>query len=180
MFPELETERLILREITKEDTESIFACFSNGEAMRYYGQDAFEHREQAERLIGFFADSYREKRGIRWGIERKDAPGLIGTVGFNAWSPKHRRAEIGYEIHPDHWRKGYASEAVACILAYGFEALSLARIGAVVYTENAASSRMLIKLGFREEGLLRHYMFQSGVSHDTYAYSLLPGDRGLA
>lgn len=71
MFPELETERLVLREITKEDADDVFACFSNPEAMRYYGQDPFERREQAEQLIGFFADSLRDQRGIRWGSNAK-------------------------------------------------------------------------------------------------------------
>ncbi len=178
MFPKLETERLVLREITKEDTDDVFACFSNPEAMRYYGQDPFERREQVEQLIGFFEGNFRDQRGIRWGIERKGSPGLIGTIGLNAWSPKHRRAEIGYEIHPDHWRKGYASEAAACVVGYGFEALRLARIGAVVFTENAASSGMLEKLGFRREGVLRNYIVQSGVSHDTYAYSVVSEGEG--
>ncbi|BFH64331.1 GNAT family N-acetyltransferase [Paenibacillus azoreducens] len=173
MFPQLETERLILREITKEDAESVFACFSNRDAMCYYGQEAFEHREQAEQLIVFFADSYQNKRGMRWGIERKGTSGLIGTIGFNAWSPKHQRAEIGYEIHPDHWRSGYASEAAGCVIAYGFEELNLGRIGAVVFKENAASSQMLLKLGFQQEGVLRNYMVQAGASLDTYVYSMV-------
>ncbi|MDR0270550.1 GNAT family protein [Paenibacillus sp.] len=173
MFPKLETQRLILREITREDVESIFACFASEEAMRYYGQDVFEDRGQADNLVSFFADSYQGKRGIRWGIERKEVPGLIGTIGFNAWLPKHRRAEIGYEIHPEHWRRGYASEAAASILAYGFESMDLARIGAVVFTENAASSQMLQKLGFQQDGVLRNYMVQAGKSHDTYVYSIL-------
>lgn len=173
MFPKIETERLVLREITQDDTESIFACFSNDEAMRYYGQEVFENIEQAEKLVSFFADSYRENRGIRWGIERKGNPGLIGTMGFNAWSPKHQRAEIGYEIHPEHWRKGYATEAAASILTYGFEFMNLARIGAIVFTENDGSNEMLIKLGFQKEGVLRNYMVQSGVSHHTHMYSIL-------
>ncbi|MCJ8010282.1 GNAT family N-acetyltransferase [Paenibacillus sp. KQZ6P-2] len=173
MFPELTTERLRLREITPQDEERIFDCFSNYEAMRYYGQDPFHHLEEAGKLITFFADSYRDKRGIRWGMERKEEPGLIGTIGFNAWSPKHRRADIGYEIHPDYWRKGYASEAAEAIIAYGWGVMNLARIGAVVYTDNAASNAMLVKLGFQQEGILRSYMVQDGLSHDTNVYSIL-------
>ncbi|SDX15314.1 ribosomal-protein-alanine N-acetyltransferase [Paenibacillus sp. CF384] len=122
-----------------------------------------------------FARNYQEKRGIRWGIQLKDSPDnrIIGTIGFNAWMPKHRRAEIGYELHPDHWHKGYASEAVATIVAYGFEQLELARIGAVVFVENGASHAVLTKLGFQQEGVLRDYMVQGGKSHDTNVYSLL-------
>ncbi len=96
MFPTLETERLVLREISKDDAEGIFACFSNENVTRYYGQDNLENIEQAEAFVYFFANSYKEKRGIRWGIEIKGTQGIIGTIGFNAWSPKHKRAEIGY------------------------------------------------------------------------------------
>lgn len=71
MFPILETERLILREITKEDAEGIFACFSNENVTRYYGQETLESIEEAEKFVDFFSNNYNEKRGIRWGIEKK-------------------------------------------------------------------------------------------------------------
>lgn len=101
MFPLLETERLLLRELTKDDAEGIFACFSNDSVTRFYGQEKLKSIEQARGFIDFFSKNYNEERGIRWGIERKETPGIIGTIGFNAWSPKHKRAEIGYEIHPE-------------------------------------------------------------------------------
>lgn len=173
MFPILETERLILREIRKDDAEGIFSCFSNDDVTRYYGQDNLNHLEQAEGLIDFFSKSYNEKRGIRWGIERRGTRGIIGTIGFNVWLPKHKRAEIGYEIHPDYWRKGYASEAVSKVIFYGFEVMELTRIGAVVFKENEASSNLLAQSGFQQEGILREYMYQNGRAYDTYIYSLL-------
>ncbi|MBS4190560.1 GNAT family N-acetyltransferase [Bacillus sp. FJAT-49705] len=173
MFPILETERLILREITKEDAEDIFACFSNNDVTRYYGQETLDSIDQAEKIIEFFSNNYNEKRGIRWGIERKGSKGIIGTIGFNAWIPKHKRAEIGYEIYPEHWRKGYSSEAVSKVLSYGFEDMDLTRIGAVVFIENEASNNLLTKMGFEKEGVLRKYMYQNGIAYDTNVYSLL-------
>ena len=173
MFPVLETERLILRELIKEDAKGIFACFSNDKVTRYYGQEPLERIEQAESLVDFFSKNYHEKRGIRWGIERKESKGIIGTIGFNAWSPKHKRAEIGYELHPEHWRKSYMIEAAAKVLSYGFEDMGLTRIGAVVFIENDASNHLLTKLGFQKEGILKQYMYQNGIAHDTYVYSLL-------
>ncbi|AJS61247.1 GNAT family N-acetyltransferase [Paenibacillus sp. IHBB 10380] len=173
MFPILETERLLLREITNQDAEGIFACFSNDEVTRYYGQNNLENIEQAKQVIAFFAKNYEEKRGIRWGIEVKGTEGIIGTIGFNAWMPKHRRAELGYEIHPAHWRRGYASEAIAQIISYGFRDLNLTRIGAVVFIENEGSNLLLTKLGFQKEGILKNYMYQNGVAYNTNVYSLL-------
>ncbi|REE78925.1 ribosomal-protein-alanine N-acetyltransferase [Paenibacillus taihuensis] len=173
MFPVLETERLRLREITEADAAEVFACFSNREVTQYYGQEPFESEEQAARLIGLFASNYENKRGIRWGIERKGSPGLMGTIGFNALVLPHRRAEIGYELHPAYWGSGYASEAVKRVITYGFENLGLARIGAVVFPENAPSISLLTRLGFQQEGVLRDYMVQGGRSHATNVYSMV-------
>lgn len=173
MFPNLETERLILRELTREDAESVFNCFSNEEVTRYYGLEPFKEIQQAENLVILFSNNFTGKRGVRWGIERKETKGIIGTIGFNLWSPNHRRAEIGYEIHPDYWRKGYTQEAVTEIVSYGFEHMGLTRIGAVVFTENEASNKLLTKIGFQQEGILRDYMYQNGQAHDTFVYSIL-------
>ncbi len=173
MFPTLETERLRLREIVHSDVQEIFDCFSNQDVTRYYGQDPITELKQAEQFIEFFAKNYKEKRGIRWGIELKEREGLIGTIGFNAWSPNHKRAEVGYELNPLFWRKGYATEAIPKVISYGFNELGLTRIGAVVFLENAASNDLLIKLGFEKEGILKNYMYQNGVAYDTNVYSLL-------
>ncbi|PIC56454.1 GNAT family N-acetyltransferase [Sporosarcina sp. P12(2017)] len=173
MFPTLETDRLILRELTTEDAEGIFSCFSNEDVTRFYGQETFKSVAEAEKIIDIFSKNYREKRGIRWGIERKETKGIIGTIGFNAWLPKHKRAEIGYEIHPQQWRKGYTSEAVSQVISYGFDVMGLTRIGAVVFIENEASNKLLGKVGFQQEGVLRNYMYQDGKPYDTYVYSLL-------
>ncbi|MEH7236630.1 GNAT family N-acetyltransferase [Bacillus sp. JJ1562] len=173
MFPILETERLRLREIVHSDAQGIFDCFSNHDVTRYYGQDPITELKQAEQFVKFFAKNYKEKRGIRWAIELKNTEGFIGTIGFNAWSPKHKRAEIGYELHPQFWRKGYITEAASKVISYGFNELGLTRIGAVVFLENKASNDLLAKLGFEKEGMLRGYMYQNGVAHDTIVYSLL-------
>ncbi|MFB6465517.1 GNAT family N-acetyltransferase [Cytobacillus sp. Hz8] len=173
MFPVLETERLLLREILEDDAEVLFSILSRKDVTRYYGQEAFQNREQACTLVHLFQKNFNENRGIRWGIERKDTHQLIGTIGLNAFVPKHKRAEIGYEIHSDYWRKGYATEAIFEILSYGFNVLELNRIGAVVFLENQASNQLLKKLGFQKEGILKNYIFQDGDSHDTNVYSMI-------
>jgi ribosomal-protein-alanine N-acetyltransferase len=120
-----------------------------------------------------FSKNYREKRGIRWGIVLKQNQKFIGTLGLNGLQLNNKRAEIGYEIHPQYWRMGYTSEAIKEILRYSFEELDLNRIGAVVYPENIPSLKLLETIGFQVEGLLRGYMYQNSQSHDTYVLSLL-------
>ncbi|PEZ07591.1 GNAT family N-acetyltransferase [Bacillus sp. AFS018417] len=174
MFPILETERLILRELIEDDAQGILNCFSNEDVLRYYGQNPLTDLEQVKNIIRNFLNNYKEKRGIKWGIEIKEREGIIGTIGFHDWSSEHKRAEIAYVLLPEHWGKRYATEAALKVISYGFHELELTRIGAVVFTENKASNVLLTKLGFQNEGVLRNYMYQNNVPYDTNVYSLLP------
>lgn len=176
MFPELQTEYLVLREIQSEDREALFAIFSSPQVIRYYGQEKLENLEQADDMKVTFEKMFEEKRGVRWGIERKETSGLIGTIGFHLWNAKHKRAEIGYELLPDFWGKGYASEVVAEIVKFGFQTMNLTRVGAVVFTENTASAKVLTKNKFKVEGVLRDYMYQSGRAHDATVFSVLKSE----
>lgn len=173
MFPVLETERLILRELIEDDAQGILNCFSNEDVLRYYGQNPLTNIEQVKNIVRNFSNSYKEKQGIKWGIEIKGTEGIIGTIGFHGWSSEHKRAEIAYAILPAQWGNGFATEAVKKVLSYGFKELNLTRIGAVVFTENNASNVLLEKLGFEKEGVLRNYMYQNNVPYDTNVYSLL-------
>lgn len=173
MFPVLETKRLILRELTELDAKVIFSILSNPQVTRYYGKDTFESLDEAKKFIHYFKQKFYEKRGFRWGIEIKETKQLIGTIGLDAWVPKQRRAEIGYEIHPVYWKKGYATEAALKIISFGFDSLELIRIGAIIFPENEPSNKLLNKLGFKKEGILRSYIYQNGISNDVYVYSIL-------
>ncbi|WP_226085053.1 GNAT family N-acetyltransferase [Mesobacillus sp. S13] len=172
-FPILETERLLLREIKAEDAQNLFINFSNPEVMKYYGSERMDDIEEARGLIHSFHIGLKEGKAIRWGIQLKNNNSLIGTVGFHAISPKNRRAEIGYELNQGYWGKGLAKEAILKVVEHGFEEMELRRIGAVVFLENKSSNELLLKLGFRKEGILRDYMIQNGLSYDTNVYALL-------
>lgn len=173
MFPILETERLLLREITEGDAAIIFSILSKDEVTRYYGQETLESIEQANAMIDNHQKKFIENRGFRWGIVKKDTKHLIGTIGLDSYIPKQRRANMGYEIHPDQWGKGFATEAASKVISYGFDVLNLMRIGAVVFPENSSSNKLLNRLGFQKEGTLRNYIFQNGKSFDTFVYSIL-------
>ena len=173
MFPILHTDRLVLRELTVNDAQAILNCFSNSNVLRHYGQNPLTSLDQVRQIINNFSKNYNEKRGIKWGIELKGQAGIIGTIGFQEWSTEHKRAEIGYALFPESWGKGYALEAVNKVISFGFQEMELVRIGAIVFTENDASNRLLIKAGFEKEGLLKKYMHQNNVPYDTYIYSLI-------
>ncbi|MBM7693643.1 ribosomal-protein-alanine N-acetyltransferase [Peribacillus deserti] len=172
-FTELHTQRLELVEIKAEHGQRLYDIFSKEEATRYYGMDAFKSVEQAANLIHSFQKMFSEKRAVRWGIVLKENNSLIGTIGLNNLQLWNKRTEIGYDLHPDFWRKGYVSEALQEVLRHVFEDLGLHRAGAVTFPDNEASSSLLKKLSFKEEGLLRGYIFQGGRSHDACVFSLL-------
>ncbi|ETI68797.1 GNAT family N-acetyltransferase [Neobacillus vireti] len=172
-FPVLETKRLKLIELTDLHANSLYEIFSLEEVTRFYGTDRFTLHVEASRLIDMFHKNFLEKRGIRWGIKLKENQKIIGTIGLNGLQLKNKRAEIGYELHPSFWRRGYTSEAIKEVLRFSFQQLELYRIGAVVYPENQASNNLLLKLGFTNEGLLRGYIHQNEQFHDTHVLSLL-------
>jgi [ribosomal protein S5]-alanine N-acetyltransferase len=172
-FPILETKRLKLIEITHQQVDYLYEILSLEEVTRYYGTNRFTLPVEASRLIDMFHKNLLDKRGIRWGIKVKENQKIIGTVGLNGLQLKNKRAEIGYELHPDYWRMGLSSEAIKEVIRFSFTQLDLYRIGAVVYPENEASINLLLNLSFTKEGLLRGYINQNEQFHDTYVLSLL-------
>ena len=98
---------------------------------------------------------------------------MVGTIGLNNLALGMKKAEVGFEIHPEFWRGGITSEALRAVLNYSFNNLGLHRMGAVTFPANVASISLLKKNGFEEEGKLRSYLFQNGESHDALLFSLL-------
>lgn len=170
-FPEIETERLILREILPADAEAVYRVFSEPDVTRYYDLDTYDTVEQARELVDFFDESFELERAIRWGITRKTDDTVIGTCGY-VWLRQYR-GEIGYELARPFWRQGIMSEALDAILEFGFDQLELNRIEALVMTANVASAGLLVSLGFREEGILRQHDFFKGRFHDMRLFSIL-------
>ncbi len=172
-FPQLETERLILRRLTMADLEFVFQHFSDPMVNRYLlDNEPLARRDEAREIIEFYLDP-AGKTHNRWGIVLKSEDALIGTCGFHRWEKRYRRAEIGYDLGHAYWGRGIMSEALREILAHGFEKMELNRVEAIVYPENTPSVRLLERLGFQKEGLLRDYLYSLGEFYDHSIFSLL-------
>jgi [ribosomal protein S5]-alanine N-acetyltransferase len=175
-FPIIETERLILRQLTFDDTDFIFQHFSDPNVSQYLMDELpLTDRAGAEEIIRFYLEP-EGKTYNRWGMVHKTDHRLIGTIGFHKWSKTNLRAEIGYDLSPAWWGKGYMSEALGAVLRNGFERMGLNRIEALVYTGNARSNHLLERFGFNQEGLLREYYGLNGTFNDHYLYALLRKD----
>lgn len=176
-FPELETQNLLLREIVDADAASLFSIHGDAGHMKWFGSDPLKDIEGARALIRTFASWRKEPAsGTRWGIQLRNSPGLIGTCGLFRWNPKWRVCVVGYEISPLHQGRGYMKEALATVLAWGFEGMDLNRVEAQVHPDNRASLALLRRLGFVEEGRLREVGYWAGSHHDLMLHSLLKRD----
>jgi ribosomal-protein-alanine N-acetyltransferase len=172
-FPLLETERLVLRKISMSDAADMFAIRSNNEAMKYICRPLLHSISEAQNLIGGFQDGIRSRSNIVWGISIKNQSRLIGTIGFHRIDKDNLRAEIGYVLDPAYWGQGYASEAVATILDYGFVGLGLHSVEARVDPRNTDSGKVLLKHNFTQEAHFKESLFFDGNFIDVDVYSLI-------
>ncbi|MEH2004409.1 GNAT family N-acetyltransferase [Nostoc sp.] len=170
-FPQLETERLFLRETTLHDAEAIFAVLSDPGVTKFHDLETFTSITEAIALIERRAKRFERGDGIRWGIARKQDNVLIGSCGFT-WNPQEHAAEVGYELASTFWRQGIMSEAVSTILQFGFKKMGLRFVVAQVMLDNIASKKLLEKLGFHSQGVLKQYGFFKGQFHDLEQFVL--------
>jgi RimJ/RimL family protein N-acetyltransferase len=116
----------------------------------------------------------------KWAVAIPHDDQLVGTCGFNEWSPVHRWAELAYDLAPAHWGKGLMRQAVAAILQWTFQQDQVDRVHAYVRIDNGRSQRLLERSGFVREGCLRSFRVCRGQAHDFYVYALLRSDWAAA
>jgi ribosomal-protein-alanine N-acetyltransferase len=172
-FPSLETNRLLLREITMDDMEDMFTLRKNMDVLRYLDRHPQQTIAEAQELIKKIIDGVEKNETIGWALCLKENPALIGTVSFHNTYRDHHRAEIGYMIHPDYWRQGFVNEAVVRAIDYGFNIMKLHSIEANVNPNNAGSIALLKKHGFVREAYFKENYFFDGKYLDSEIYSLI-------
>ena len=174
-FPELETKRLKLIEIRQSHLDDYYKLFSDERVTKYYNIVPFKKKKEGQKHIDWFASRYNEKLGIRWGISMKGKDSIIGTLGFNNYQKGHR-SNLRYELLFDFWNRGIISEALYEIITFGFNSLGINRIEAEVMQGNIASEKVLLKLGFKNEGILRDWMLWNGRYYNMTMFSLLKSE----
>lgn len=158
-LPTLQTERLILRSWNPaKDAEAVYSYASLPEATQYMLFDTHKSLADAQVFLSQAAGS--PEHGFAITLEGGDDEPIGGT-GISPVA-MHRRAEMGYILHPDYWGRGIATEAAKRIIQYGFEDLGLNRIMARADVRNPASIRVLMKAGMSIEGTLRDEMIIRG------------------
>ncbi len=175
-LPLLDTARLTLREPAPGDADVLFSFYSDPETMRYWNTPPMEHPDEARTLIERARQSAAEDTAYRWALAPRAGGPIVGMCGLSSLSFPHRRAEIGYMLGRAHWGRGYMREALEVVLAHGFDTLDLHRLEAELDPRNGASERLLERLGFVREGLLRERWRVEGEVSDSLWMGLLRPD----
>jgi ribosomal-protein-alanine N-acetyltransferase len=176
LFPVLRTARLVLRELVPGDATALFALRTDERVMRMLARPRATTLQDAEQLIATIASDRVANNGITWGITLREDDTLIGTIGFYRVKHEHHCAEVGYLLHPDHWRKGIMGGALDAVVKHGFERLGFHRIEAITDPANTASNALLARHGFRQEAHLREDTLWQGRFLDSLVWGRLVGE----
>ena len=172
-FPILATDRLRLRPMTAADTEAVFSLFSDSVVTRYLNRLPMTTLADAAALIERATAEYSGGTALRLGLVLAENDRVIGTGNLLHFDWPSRRAEVGYALAQPYWGRGLAGEATAAVIEYGFEALDLHRIEAELDPRNEPSVRVLERLGFAREGLLRERCIVGDEISDSLIMGLL-------
>jgi [ribosomal protein S5]-alanine N-acetyltransferase len=180
----LHTARLLLRPLEPADAADLLAVHADAAVMRYSNQPPWTSIDQATALVGQSEAGRTAGRHLCLGLVLREEPGpgdetparagtVIGTCTLYGLVRSSRRAEIGFVLGAAWWSRGYMGEALRAVLAQAFEAMDLNRVEADTDPRNAASVRLLERLGFQREGLLRERWLVDGAPSDSAIYGLL-------
>ncbi|MGW2254414.1 GNAT family N-acetyltransferase [Kitasatospora sp. NPDC001660] len=172
--------RLAIREYhhTPEDLDALYALYGDPEVTRYLPFEPHDRETCADQLALYLEEAMEEERDTyRLAVTRRadaDDPADATPIAHASLTlGEYRSACLGYVLSRDVWGLGYASEIVRLLCELSFDHLGLHRLAARVDVDNAASAKVLAKLGFQLEGRVRHDLFKGGVWSDSYLYSLL-------
>lgn len=173
-FPRLETERCELREVSPDHAGDLFRMRSNPEGARY-GPDPWTEPALASKRITEWREWFLRREDIPWGILLRAEDRLIGHVKY-AYIRQYL-GMIGYHLDEAYWNQGLMTEVLREVVRFLYDETDAHRLQATVHSEHEASMRVLEKVGFRREGLLRGRAFWNGRFCDLYMYAMLRGEQ---
>lgn len=152
MTKSIETERLYFRELEPTDDAGMFELDSNPEVHTYLGKNPIKTIEESRIAISSIMEQYRTNGIGRWAVLLKETGEFIGWAGLKLErnvNGHDSHYDLGYRFIQKHWGKGYASEAAAAFVDYGFNVMKLEKINATADPSNAASRKVLERAGLK-------------------------------
>jgi RimJ/RimL family protein N-acetyltransferase len=145
-IPTLTTERLILRPFAEQDVDALHRVLSDRQVHRYFPRTEPPSREQVEKIIARQLAHWEEHGCGWWAVVWREREELIGWCGLQ-FLPEFGETEVAYLLSRPYWGQGLATEAARAAARFGFQTLGLERLVAIAHVENAASQRVIEKLG---------------------------------
>lgn len=172
--PTIETDRLLLRPFVPADADALRRVLDHQSVARATDDVAIPYTvAHAAEFIEENAAAIQRSERLVFAALRRDSGELIAEVGLWEIDWRHRRADLGIALHPDHWGRGYGTEALATVVQVGFEGLNLRRIDGGCFPWNTASERLMLRCGLQPEGRRREYVLQFGVWEDEALFGIL-------
>ena len=159
-YPILKTQRLLLREATKDDCKSVFELRSSKEINKFVGTKLVETLQEANDFIEKCDHLYQSNKRVFWLIEYQKE--IIGSIVLHKINLENNYAEIGYKLKPEFQQKGIMSEALQTVLEFGFKKIHLKTIEAFTHKNNIASKALLEK---------HHFIFQPNRRCKVYSFN---------
>ncbi|KWI27403.1 GNAT family N-acetyltransferase [Burkholderia stagnalis] len=173
----LTTARLTLRPLKEEDAHALFEIWSDAEAMRYFSIPAMTGLDEARERVARKLKTAADGMDLNCVVESRATGEVIGECALFHVNAQCRRAEIGFSLKRRYWGSGYMGEAAGALVEHAFGALGLNRLEADIDPRNVASARVLERLGFVREGVLRERWIVGDEVSDSAVYGLLGRER---
>jgi len=175
-LPVLETDRLVLRPLRRQDAKDIFSYASDPEVARYVLWDPHQSVSETRSYIRYMRSLSRRGLPSSWAVTLRDSGKVIGTIGFMWYSEANSAAELGYSLSKSFWNLGYATEALRAVIRSVFAVLPVNRLEAQHDLRNPASGRVMEKSGMKKEGILRQRIRNKGEYVDVALFAILRSD----
>ncbi len=173
-FPVIETNRLLLRSLSVDDAADMFYLRSNEQVTAYFNRAPDASIDATVAKMEEILQLQKKNEAVFWVITLKESPEvMIGNIGYWNIIKEHHRAEIGYLLHPAHWKKGIMKEALLAVIDYAFNTMKLHSIEANINPENLASAALLESCNFKKEAFFKENYYYDGVYYDSIIYSRL-------
>jgi len=169
LFRNLETDRLVLKNIAIDDRDFIFSVFSDDVVNRYlFDAEPLTELQEADEIISFYI-SPEPRFQHRWVIINKSDETKMGTCGFHCWDQENCIVEVGYDLKEEFWGNGYMQEAMNEIISFAMKEMNIKEINACIYVENHRSIRLAENLGFVLSGSMNQTYKNEDYLHSIYS-----------
>jgi [ribosomal protein S5]-alanine N-acetyltransferase len=169
----LKTERLSLRPLSHADRDQVHRMMSDAEVMAFWDSEPVDDADVIADIVQRQLAEGERGDAVYWTMERLADGVFLGCADISSIDRWHHRGEVGFMLDRAAWGAGYATEAMGAVIAHAAQGLRLKRLSARTHLGNLRSTRLLERLGFRREGVLRGYVERDGRRRDCALFGLL-------